>query len=82
MIPVTKAAHLPGLNRSVRSTTVGEIILIASALIVGIIALAASPWMRAICWDSLVHPRYHCLWEKRGSKITELKACIDKAKEN
>lgn len=55
----------------------GQITLIVSAVVVAIIGVAVSPFVRAICWDSFVHPRKQCLWEKRGSQVRELKARID-----
>jgi hypothetical protein len=53
-----------------------EIFLIAGALLLSLIALLVSPFVRAICWDSFVHPRYLCIWERRGWSLREVKACI------
>ena len=55
----------------------GELVLMLGALVIGLVALALSPLVRAICWDSLVHPRYRCLWERRGNHFRELKAGVD-----
>ena len=58
----------------------GQIVLIVSAVVVAIIGVAVSPLVRCICRDAFVHPRYRCLWEKRGNQFHELK--VDKPGEN
>ena len=59
-----------------------EILLLGGAMLVSLLALLLSPFVRAICWDSFVHPRYRCIWEKRGREMRELKACIDRPGED
>ena len=59
-----------------------EIMLIVGAVMISLIVLAVSPLARAICLDSIIHPRYKCLWENRGGKIQEIQACIGKPKES
>jgi hypothetical protein len=59
-----------------------EIALIVAAVVIAGIVIAVSPVARAICWDSIVHPRYQCLWEKRGSEIRELHARLGKTRED
>lgn len=54
-----------------------NIIVIAGAILVAALALLLSPVVRAICWDSFAHPRYRCIWEKRGNRMHELRAGVD-----
>jgi hypothetical protein len=58
-----------------------DIYVLGGALLLSVLALLLSPFVRAICWDSFVHPRYRCIWEKRGREMRELKACLDQEAE-
>jgi hypothetical protein len=61
---------------------VTEVVLIAAALAAAIAGLVTSPWVRAICWDSLIHPRHRCHWEKDHNGVRELKAAVDHIEES
>jgi hypothetical protein len=54
-----------------------DIGLMAFAAVVAAIALLASPLLRAICWDSFKHPRFHCVWVRNKHGVRELKNGID-----
>ena len=50
-----------------------ELVLIGGALVVGILALALSPVVRAICWCTVMHRKLWCDWEKHGKQVREVK---------
>jgi len=56
---------------------VTELLLIAAAVGVTLVVLARSPLVRAICWDSFVHAKHRCDWEKDGDHVRELKVIDD-----
>jgi hypothetical protein len=58
-----------------------EIVVVAIAIVIGLIALLTSPVVRVICWDSLLHPRYVCVWVKEGKRFRELKNRVDSSLE-
>jgi hypothetical protein len=50
-----------------------ELVLIAAAVAAFAGILARSPLARAICWDSFVHAKDRCDWEKDGDRLREVK---------
>jgi hypothetical protein len=54
-----------------------EFLFLVVAAAVAVVGLVASPMVRAICWDSLAHPRYSCTWKQEGDHLRELKAGVD-----
>jgi len=54
-----------------------EVVMLAGAIVVGLLALLMSPLVRAVCWDSIVHPRHECVCEKRGGEVRDRKATTD-----
>jgi hypothetical protein len=50
-----------------------EIVFVVAAVGVAIAALSLSPLVRAICWDAVVHPKFHCHWAKDGDRLREIK---------
>jgi hypothetical protein len=54
-----------------------ELILMAAAALIALVALLVSPVVRAVCWDAFAHPRSCCHWTREGRRMRELKAGID-----
>jgi hypothetical protein len=50
-----------------------EVVLIGGAVFVGLLALALSPVVRAICWCTVMHRKLSCDWEKHGKEVREVK---------
>ena len=58
-----------------------ELIVIGAAIAGAVVALVASPMVRAICSESLIHPRDRCQLEKYDNGVRVVKTASPQAEE-
>ena len=58
-----------------------ELLLMGAVVVIAVVALLSSKFIRTVCWEAIFHPRYRCEIQVRDDKISIKRAESGKGKE-